>query len=127
MTSTIAIEQLVARLVEYVVKNRRGRAFLNWTVEDMDREFRDGILHKMLVYATDQRDDICGIVHGYADESKKQFHVANILSSKKFVLPKFIQMFDMLYPGYTLVAKRHDKIKTYNLPQFRRKVQHIID
>lgn len=105
-------------LVDYSFYNRRGKAFLGWTIQDITNAFIDSLQEGTLLYSVDERGNINGVVHATRFEKDKVLFVGNILATGKGVLGQFVGRFKKMFPGYQLEAQRrqrHIKYRTGRL------------
>lgn len=128
LNKLVELENLLAKLVEYVLKHRRGRVFEKWTEDQLYVSFRRGVLdHSLTYFIEEYTGEVMGLCHGAPDFHTKTFFVYNILTTDKKVLPLLLATFDQFYPDFKLTATRRGKYHEYKLASFRRKLQHLID
>lgn len=108
-------------LVEFVLANRRRKAFVGWGPVDIAEALVQAGQERTLLYATDG-NEITGVVHGNIYRQSKTIYVCNVLTTRKGVLQSFIKRFAVLWPGYKLEARRHDRIKHYDTPRLVQKL-----
>lgn len=106
-------------LVDFVIANRRGKAFENWTPIQIAEAFIQGIEDRTLLFAM-ENDTLVGVVH--CERFGCVMYVHNILATKSGVLRQFVQRFKELYPQCRLEAHRHGRRKIYNTERFKQKV-----
>lgn len=94
-------------LVLYVLNNRRGNAFKDYSEHDIASNIlqavnNNGILH----YAVNDNGTICGIVVASRDEEAKKIFVDDILTTEDWVFKKFIEILRDNYSKYRIHAQR---------------------
>ena len=108
----------LADVVEYIMANRRGKAFQHWTRSDITLALNDSLDDGAFLYSVDGKGNINGVCHGRKFVRNNVLFVFNILTTGRGVLNNFIERFKEMFPGYRLEGKRHDKIKIYNTDRF---------
>lgn len=106
-------------LVNYVIANRRGKAFDGWTPIQLAQSFCEAVDENLLLYS-EENGCINGVVHciRFGDT----IHVVNMLTTKAGVMKQFVRRFRELYPRLHLSGERHGKLKSYDT---QRLVKHI--
>lgn len=120
IATTPQIEIIVKRLIDFVMKNRKRKAFFNMNRSAIEEVLRQDIMQRSCVWIVDEVDNIIGMAHGVADYNTFQFYVSNILTVDKRGLKILVEMFNTLFPEFTLAGHRYDKKKEYNTPRFKR-------
>jgi RNA binding exosome subunit len=111
----------VGNLIDFVMNNRRGKAFNGWTPIQLADSFLEAIESNLLFYSVDN-GEVVGVVH--AGKFGNTIHVYNILTTRAGVLQQFVQRLTELHPGCELDATRHERIKHYDAQRFIKKVLH---
>lgn len=111
----------VANLVDYVMLNRRGKAFVDWMPSHIADEFVAAAERRLLIYV-ESNGVIDGVAHGIRYSNGDVF-VTNILTTKKGALQQILRRFKQLYPKAKLEARRHGKLKHYNTPRLIEKLK----
>ncbi len=124
LETTPAIENLLDRLVAFIIKYRANKAFKGYTKEQIRTNLHAALLNMTMIYCTDEEDNITGIVHGRRDTYSKIFYVYDILAKPgcNYVLRKFIEAYKVMFPDYALIADRRDKKVEYNTKKLLRKI-----
>lgn len=113
----------VKDLVDFVIKNRRGKAFEGREIEDIIHEIRQALHQSCISWCVDKENKIVGLALGTIIPEQNVFYVTNILTTRPKVMAILLDKFQQLYPGYRLEARRHGKIKRYNTDKFLQKVK----
>lgn len=122
MTNTCPeLEEYLDRVVAFVMENRGDMKAIQGTAEEVKDRLRSDALQMSMCSFSRDNGPILGMVHGIPDHRKKLFHVSSIITKDKAALPAFIDMFDMLFPGYKLAGIRYGKMKHYNTERFKLK------
>lgn len=107
---------MLGDLVEFILLNRRGKAFVKWTRQEITMALLEALESGTLLYSISPRGYINGVVHGSKHDGHT-LHIHNILTIEDGVFRTFVKRFNELYPGWKLEARRHDRIKEYNTPR----------
>lgn len=101
-------------IVKFIIENRRGHAYKNYSVESINAEWINSIRGLSgAVSINESLKCINGVVTGEADEKSKTFFVRNILTTEPGIISNLLSTFKMLYPTFTLTAKRHGRRVVY--------------
>lgn len=109
MNTCPEVEEYVTKVAEYIIANRGDMKCPQGNLEELKDLLRGRALNTSLVTFTDDAGLIQGYVFGYANFKKKLFHVSSIITTHKQALPKFLETFDVLFPGYKLAGTRYGK------------------
>lgn len=104
----------LGELVDYVLKNRKGNAFRNYDEHTIASGIKRAADSRTLLYSCRDDGSLCGIIVCVEDESAKTMNVQDLLTTERWVLPKFVLYFREHFPGYKLAALRRDKPVIYN-------------
>ena len=96
----------LGQLVQYVLKNRRGKAFFNYTEEHVAYEIYEAAKEGTMLYAVDERGEICGIVVASKVEEMQMMFIKDILTTKAWAIKRFVEIFKKGWPDYRLRAQR---------------------
>jgi len=109
----------LADVVEYIMANRRGKAFYKWTRSEITLTLAEAVNEGTFLYSVDDRGNINGCVHGTRFVKDNVLFVHNILTTGgTVVLINFIKRFRELFFGYRLEATRRGRTKIYNTDKF---------
>jgi hypothetical protein len=113
----------VEQLVRFVLKYRRGKAFFNYTEEEIRREIQVGIKKFACIVDCDENENIFGIATGDPVPSYLVMHVRNILTIKKGSLMNILNRFMEVYPLWDIQGYRHDNLTRYpNINKLKDKI-----
>jgi len=112
----------VGNIVDYVVANRRKKAFEGWLPSEIAQHVIECAEDRSMVYAVGSDGEVVGVVTCQRFDKDKVLFVTNILTSARNLLPEFIKVFKALYPGYSLEADRRGKRVVYNTPKLVAKI-----
>lgn len=111
----------IAKAAEWILQNRRGKAFRDYTFGQIVTEITNAIEQRVFTYSLDKEGNLQGIVCGKRDDSKKEVHICSILTLRSGIVKDFMAQFLLCYPQYSiggLVGKRQrlfkDPIKLHN-------------
>lgn len=105
----------LGKLVEFVLKHRKGRAFNGYNTTTIAQEILDGMKSNTLRYAINEREEIVGIVCAAANPVNKTLYVHDILTTESWVLSKFVNDFQQTFAGWSIHSTRRcGKVIRYN-------------
>lgn len=107
----------IADLVDYVMKNRKGKAFVGWSADEIAGSLVVSAEEVALVYSVDEGGRVNGIAHGVKFSDEKVMFVANMLATAPGILKRFVEWFHKLYPEYKLEATRRGRRVCYDTPR----------
>lgn len=93
-------------LVQYVMLNRRGKAFTGWTEEQVAWELKTAAEEATMQYAMNQKDEIVGIVLAMKSDSEAILYVKAVLTTEKWAMKQFVETFKQRFPNFQLRACR---------------------
>ena len=111
----------VGQLVDWIIEHRRGKAFLNYDKELIQREICDAIKNGVFAYK-EIHGEIYGVVCGVKDVNSRMVHIYDILCVKAGVLNNFMDLFISKYPGWILTGMRRDKFMIYDTNKLSKKL-----
>ena len=94
----------LGELVLYVLNNRKGNAFLNYPEHAIAGNILKASNDGTMLYAVNDNGEICGVVVGFNDVPNNLMYVNDILTTERWVLPKFIRQFKNMFPNHKLVG-----------------------
>ena len=102
----------LGQLVEFVLKNRKGRAFYDCSEQHIAFDIWEAAKEGTMLYAVDNDKEICGIVVASKVEEMQMMFIKNILTTQPWAIKRFVEIFQQRYPDYRLRAQRwHGKDK----------------
>lgn len=102
-------------LVTFVILHRGDRVFRNLSVSDVTKQIVFASSKNELCYTlTDDEQQLNGLILYTVYPRDKMLFVRQILCLDKQSLRQLIDTFRVIYPGYTLEARRFDQLVTYN-------------
>lgn len=101
-------EQLVTlgELVNFVLANRRGKAFAGYPEELIASSILDAANERTLYYSKSDDGAVNGIVVATKVEESKLMFIHDILTTESGVLGRFVAKFRKEFPSYRLRAWR---------------------
>lgn len=106
---------LIKQLVEFALVSRRGKAFFNYTKEEIEKEVVVSFNGIALTFQVNEVGTVVGLCTTTIDHEDKKIYVRNILTTKKGVLKNFINQVKMMYPGFSLTGHRDGQLVSYKL------------
>lgn len=103
----------VGELTEWILENREGNAFLDWTERDIIQGINYAIHAGTLLYAL-ENGHLQGVMV-MATLKDKELFIEAAVTTKKGVLVKFAQAILERFPGYRVTAKRNGRIIQYDM------------
>lgn len=121
LQTTPELDDMLERAYVFICNNRckEKKCFWGWSESDIKNTLLAAIINKAFLMCGDEQGNIIGLVHGVNDDTRKLFHVGNILTTSPLAMKVFVRTFDSLWPGYSLAGRRYGKIKNYNTPRFK--------
>lgn len=102
-------------LVKFVLDNRRGNAFKDYTENQIAEELFTGCTAGVVFYCVNAtHDGIVGVVSGLADAKTLTLHVNNVLATESWAIKRFMELYKENFDGYTLTARRYGREVKYN-------------
>lgn len=92
------------RIVDWIVKNRSGTAFKDYSKQKIEEEIYESIFFCIFRIALDEQGNIVGVVCGNKDINKKTIHIMDILTTKKGIVDLFLQDCNKHYPDYMIIG-----------------------
>lgn len=103
----------VRDLVCFVLQNRRGKAFEDWTADELALAFLEGLGKKLAIYCVAPDGQLVGVALANSAPEYKVIHVVGVLTTNKFALPALISKFKELYPDWDLQGYRRGLLVRY--------------
>lgn len=109
-------------ILEFILKNRRGKAFKDFTVGDIMSTVSEAASLNGLAMVIDNNNDLSAIAIGFPyikDSTQEKFlHVHTVLTTKIGDLKTLLLEFQNRFPNFTITARRRGKIVKYlNTPK----------
>lgn len=98
--------------IEYVLANRKGNAFRDFTREDIYATIQASAQAGAFCYVV-HNDKIVGLVTGVPHEAIQQLHITQILTTHKGALREMVSEFRARFPGWTLSGTRKGSLSNY--------------
>ncbi len=115
-------ERLVTlgELVAFVLANRRGNAFKDYTEREIANSIYWSAEAKTLRYACNSDGKLVGIVTSFDDVEHSTLHIHDLLTTEPWVFKTFVRAFRSSYPLYKLTGLRYGTLTHYNPNQLIR-------
>ena len=105
---------LLFKLVQFILKNRKGLAFKDWTEEDITVNLILRFSKQEASFSiNNETKEINGVVLACANEPSKTLRVVNILTTEPGVMKTFIRRFQSIYPDFTIDYKHNEQERGY--------------
>lgn len=95
---------VVGHVVAWVVKNRRGAAFKDYTRNKIYAEVMESIESEVFRYTFDDKG-LTGVVCGVKDDDKKHIYIYDILTTSKGALKALLKTANQSFPNYEIFGK----------------------
>lgn len=99
-------------LIGWIVKNRRGDAFLGYSHNRISNEIIHAIKHGCFRVEINDKQELIGVVCGEKFEDAKCILIHDVLTTHPDALKRFWQRYLLTYPEYSLLAGHRGKMKT---------------
>src|SRR6266516_3688079 len=103
----------VKDLVNFVLKNRKGKAFQEWTADEIALAFSKAFMKNEAAWSINKQGEIDGVIIAHAFPEAKILYIENILTTSRGVIKSFLQLYYKLYPGFSIEARRRGKYTSY--------------
>lgn len=100
------------KCIEYVLKNRKGDAFRDFSPEDIYATIQASAQVGAFCYVVHD-EELVGVVTGVPHEAIQQLHITQILTTHKGALREMVSEFRARFPGWTLSATRGGTLSNY--------------
>lgn len=114
---------LINNLAAFVLKYRRGKAFVGWNYVGLVYHFYDGlaVFPQTVAYSINEEGLINGVVLT-RPQAGKILHVNHVLTTEPGALKKLILIFKERFPDYIISANRDEKFRLYNTTKLVNKI-----
>lgn len=92
------------KIVDWIMENRRGKAFIGYERENIKREVEEAYLNSALEVSRDDNGDINGII-----VAQPRLHIKQILTNKKSILYKLCYLMNLKFAGLKWTGYRDGK------------------
>ncbi len=117
----------IAQLIDYIVANRKKGAFCNYTRDQIYTLIEKAIECGGMVYATNDLDELNGVVCAIAYPDKQELFVHDILTTDKHVIRQFIAYFVTNFEGWKLQGMKRGRLLYYDTPKLCMKIMHKLE
>ena len=102
------------------------RVFPGWASDQLMWHLAEAVRDQELYVCTegDMHGEISGVIIARIDNNTHEIRVSSIITNRPGSFEVFIRKWMVLYPDYTVVGRRSDKIKRYTLANFQRLLNH---
>lgn len=112
----------IGSLVDFVMRERRGKAFVGWTPIEIAGAIQQGIEDNSMCYSAAPDGRLDGIVVANRHMKDKVIYVTSVLTTRPGVFASFMRMFTVLYPEFSIEAERRGKTVKYDTKRLVEKV-----
>jgi hypothetical protein len=95
----------LGQITEWILKNRRKTAFINYTAETIMDELVRCVNDRTMVLITEPDNSIVGVATGVVNSEISKLYVYNILTTKPKAVKQMVVWFKTNYPNLTLTGK----------------------
>ena len=92
----------LGKIAEWVLDNRRGKAFVRYTLKETLDEITWCSDKRTIIVVTDDNGYIVGVTTGRVDVNENVFFVYNVLTTKPGIFQQMKQWIHTNFPGYTI-------------------------
>lgn len=103
----------IIQTAEWILNNRKGKAFINYPLQEIINELHYSATNLSGVITTDDTS-ITGVCTGKMNHDKHLYFVQNVLTTTPQAIRQMINFFNTAYPSYRLYGIRHGKEKFIN-------------
>src|SRR5215475_8790165 len=91
----------IGQLAEWILKNRKGKAFRGYSFEKITNELMECADASSMLCVTDN-NDIVGVICCKRDIHKRILYVYDILTIRKGIVKRMLEFAAREYPGFTI-------------------------
>lgn len=102
----------VIDLAVWIMKNRKGDAFIGWSFSDILNAVNKSMLENTLIYSS-ENESITGVMIMHRVENK--IHIYGAVVCVRGLLKKYASYIKQTYANCVFTADRQGKIVTYNV------------
>lgn len=100
-------------LAEWILKNRKGPAFKDYTMATLCKEIVNCAEARTMMIVKDENDKIAGVYFGEFNHPAKSFFIYDILATNTWVLKEMLLDFQKKYPDYSICGVKKHGIKRH--------------
>jgi hypothetical protein len=100
------------KLCDWIIENRRGKAFKDYSRESIIRELQESNAARGLLVDSDAQGNILGVL-----VCSPRLHVNHALTTQKGVFSRLARYVLLLFPSMEVQAFRGDKLVVYKNPK----------
>lgn len=98
----------IKEIVEYVMENRKGNAFKNWTETEVCQGIKESVDDGSFKCCVNKHTNkIVGVAQCRVNHQDREFHVANLLTTEPGAISTLYVMFLSSFPGYQMTGVRN--------------------
>lgn len=105
----------VEDLADWIITNRRGRAFANYTKDTIMEEISEAIYYGVFVYHCED-NKIQGVACGKRYDDDKIIWIHDVLTTRPDIIKLFMERFLLVYPEWTIKGQRNGMTRTFSNP-----------
>lgn len=100
--------------VQFILENRKGKVFRDWTQDQIAMCLNEAIEAKALALSFSVEDGIDGICTGKPDHERRILRVTHLLVGGREALRHILAFYRQRFSGWTITAKRRGREVIYS-------------
>lgn len=102
-------------MVKWILLNRRGRAFRNYSEGEVYREIIESIAGKVFTYSIHE-GELVGVVCGYKVVDKDEVHIWDVLTIRDGIMKELMARFLLVYPKCHITGRCRNRARDFINP-----------
>lgn len=115
----------VQDVVDWVIKNRAGKAFAGFSQHQIANTIAEAMATQGFGITLDEAGGIAGVVTARPDRQNKVLHISHLLCTYPGVIPKLLEFYDRNFEGYRMTALRRGRERHYDTRRFTAKLERL--
>lgn len=112
----------VGQLIDWIVLNREGKVFKDFSLNEIAAAVKAGIANKTLYYATNADGSISGMILAHPNYRRRVLFVTENMAMSLATLKLFAKRAKAEFPGWRIEAMRHNRHRRFNTEKLYRKL-----
>ena len=109
-------------MADWILARRGTKVFKDYSKEQLVYSLTEAVKDNTVYYEATPDDRILGMILAVKLESRKVLFVVENLATNLRILSRFAQKAKEMYPGWTIEAIRHNKLRKFNTPKLFNKL-----
>lgn len=116
---------IVKDLVDWVLKNRCGKAFDGFSDIQIATVIVEAMECKCFGVIFDANREVAGVCTGEVNHKARTVRISHLLCTFPGVVPKLLTFYRQHFTGYRMIARRRGKEREYDTERFLKKLARL--